>query len=649
MNRLVSKFLLFTAFVFTSYVIFAQKLALSSYGSGLTMPIDIKHCGDDRLFVGERIGRIRVLNGAGTLLPTPMLDIQTKISSTASEEGFLGIAFSPTHKTDRKLYVNYTSRINGQLYSIIEEYKVSSTDSNVVDPASALEILRVLQPYSNHNGGNLMFGKDGFLYINFGDGGSGGDPHNNGQSLMTVLGKILRVDVRNSSNTQRYVVPTSNPFYNNNTIGIRKEIWAYGLRNPWRASVDRITGDIWIGDVGQGAREEIDFQPYSSPGGVNYGWRIMEGNLCYNPSSGCNMSGLQLPIYDYPRSQGFSVTGGYVHRSTQSKYLFGMYLFSDYGTKWIDGIRQTNGTFTGTPLRLLPGASAPGNPAGYGEDQYGDLYIAYLNSSSLYKITDTSHLRRPKAYILSANLTGNDYRLQALQGRNVTYQWLKNGTPVPGATSPDFTTTGNGTYQLVLTNEINAKDTSDLFSLSPLDVTLVDFRARRINQHDVELSWSTLSENNSSGFMLERRKMSERDFTNVHFMPTRAINGNSSTKLEYRFTDQQNLFKEKAFYRLKMIGRDNRFTYSNIAIVNAGYGKGVTIYPNPAKGSTTIDMSSFDLPVTMNIYDARGRRIFNQIISQPQYRLDVKKLKGIYLIELMNNSTRLASEKLFVE
>ena len=276
---------------FSSQKIFSQKLAAVPYVTGINLPIDLKHCGDDRLFVADRAGSIRVINADGTLRVTPFLDIVSKILGLAGEEGFLGIAFSPDYKTNGKFYVDYTANISGQLSTVVEEYKVSAADSNVADLSSALTILTQSQPFTNHKAGNLMFGKDGYLYINFGDGGSGGDPFQNGQNKKTFLAKILRIDVSNSSAAQPYKIPPSNPFYNDTTTGIKKEIWAYGVRNPFRSSMDRITGDLWIADVGQNAHEEIDYQPANDPGGRNYGWNIMEGNFCYTPAN-CNTNGI---------------------------------------------------------------------------------------------------------------------------------------------------------------------------------------------------------------------------------------------------------------------------------------------------------------------------------------------------------------------
>ncbi len=391
----------------------AQKLAVNAYVSGLTLPIDLKTCGDDRLFVAERPGTIRVINADGTLRAIPFLDVSAKVSSyTNGEEGFLGFAFSPNYKTDGKFFVDYTANISGLLTTVIEQYKVDPSDSNVAQ-TTGLRILSQSQPFSNHNGGNLMFGKDGYLYINFGDGGSGGDPNGNGQNKNTVLAKVLRIDISNSSVRQPYKIPTTNPFYGQS--GVKPEIWAYGVRNPWRSSFDRITGDLWIADVGQGAVEEVDFQTAKAAGGNNYGWNIMEGTACYNPASGCNQTGLTLPIYDYTHAVGQAITGGYVYRSAQSKSLWGVYLFADYVAKWIDGIQQVNGTLSGPVTHYITAAQATGNPVSFGQDRLGDLYILFNNDGTVYKLEDTSYQRKPKAYFTPIDQGNGTFLLQGLQ------------------------------------------------------------------------------------------------------------------------------------------------------------------------------------------------------------------------------------------
>jgi len=252
------KFFTLLFFVSFTQILVAQKLAVVPYVSGISSPIDVKNCGDDRLFVADQGGLIRVVNADGTLRLIPFLDISSKVHQ-APEDGLLGLAFSPNYKTDGKFYIDYIDSISGVISTVIEEYKVSSADSNIANASSALTIIKQTQPFDNHVGGNLMFAKDNFLYINFGDGDAETDPDGNGQNVTTFQGKILRIDISNSSTAQPYAIPTTNPFFSSITPGIKKEIWAIGVRNPWRSSVDRLTGDLWIPGGGQYENEEKEF------------------------------------------------------------------------------------------------------------------------------------------------------------------------------------------------------------------------------------------------------------------------------------------------------------------------------------------------------------------------------------------------------
>ncbi|NNG15054.1 MAG: glucose dehydrogenase, partial [Gemmatimonadales bacterium] len=252
-----------------------------------------------------------------------------------------------------------------------------STDPNVADSSSEREILRFSQPFSNHNGGHIAFGPDGFLYIASGDGGDGGDPQNNGQDQETLLGKILRIDVDSGA---PFGIPAGNPFANG---GGAPEIWATGLRNPWRFSFDRLTGDLYIADVGQNEREEIDAQPASSTGGENYGWNVMEGGICFSPSSGCDQSGLTLPVLDYDHSQGCSVTGGYVYRGSAIPALVGQYFYADFCEGWVRSFRIQGGEAVERTewTSLAPGGSI----TSFGQDAAGELYVV-ASGGSVYRI-----------------------------------------------------------------------------------------------------------------------------------------------------------------------------------------------------------------------------------------------------------------------
>ena len=269
---------------------------------GFEQPVQITNAGDgsNRLFVVSRLGTIRVIDAA-TTLASPFLDVGDLIRTGGSEQGLLGLAFHPAYRENGRFFVNYT---NGQGNTVIAEYGASPGDPNRARPEAVRVVLTYEQPFRNHNGGMLAFGPDGYLYIGAGDGGSGGDPQGNGQRLSTLLGKMLRIDVDSGD---PYSIPSDNPFVND--ASARPEIWAYGLRNPWRYSFDRETGDLYIADVGQNRIEEVSFQPASSSGGENYGWNVTEGSTCFSPSTGCDDSGFVLPVAEYDHRDGCSITG----------------------------------------------------------------------------------------------------------------------------------------------------------------------------------------------------------------------------------------------------------------------------------------------------------------------------------------------------
>jgi glucose/arabinose dehydrogenase len=344
--------------------------------SGLSVPVAIANAGDSRLFIVQQNGRIRIYN-APQLLAQPFLDVSSLISSDG-ERGLLGLAFHPRYAENGFFYVNYTDT-NGD--TNVVRYTRSAADPNRADPASARVILHVDQPFANHNGGQLQFGPDGYLYIGMGDGGSGGDPGDRAQNLGVLLGKMLRIDVNGA---EPYAIPPSNPFVSR--PGARAEIWASGLRNPWRFSFDRNFGDLWIADVGQGQWEEISFQRRTSIGGENYGWRRMEGTHCFSPATNCNDGTLVQPVLEYDHSAGAcSVTGGYVYRGTRSRRLNDMYIYADFCNGRIMGARRdTSGRFTSTLL-----LDAPFQVSTFGEDANGELYVASYGSGEIFRIVDT--------------------------------------------------------------------------------------------------------------------------------------------------------------------------------------------------------------------------------------------------------------------
>jgi glucose/arabinose dehydrogenase len=329
----------------------------------ITAPDD----GTGRLFVAAQDGKVWVVARDGTVLGTPMVDIGPQIT-TGGERGLLGIATHPTFPTDPRVFVNFTN-VDGD--SIVASVTLDPSDADRLDPDSLTRLLFVDQPYANHNGGGVLFGPDGKLYLSFGDGGSGGDPQGNGQNLQTLLGKILRIDIDGTSSGGSYVVPPDNPYASG---GGKPEIWHWGLRNPWRLAFDRATGDLWIGDVGQNAYEEVDVARQGTSN-LNFGWNVMEGSHCYNTRT-CAATGLTFPVSDYGHDQGCTVIGGYVYRGSKYKFLVGTYLFADYCTGTIFALdAATNDLAPPVVVGEVPG----GRVSAFGEDADGELYVTRLS------------------------------------------------------------------------------------------------------------------------------------------------------------------------------------------------------------------------------------------------------------------------------
>jgi glucose/arabinose dehydrogenase len=350
-------------------------LALERVAGGLWSPVFLTHVDDNsgRLFILERAGTIRIL-ADGALLSTPFLDLRDRVGSEGLEQGLLGLAFDPNYRANGLFFVYYTG-LRDQ--TVLSRFRITD-DPNVADPASETVVLTVDQPARNHNGGMIAFGPDGFLYVGLGDGGAANDRFGNGQNQGTLLGALLRLDVAAG---EPYAVPEDNPFLG--VAGARPELWAYGLRNPWRFSFDRATGDLYIADVGQNQYEEVHVQPANSPGGENYGWPIMESFHCFQRGD-CSTAGLQLPVTEYDHSQGCSITGGYVYRGAAYPSLNGAYFYGDYcsGRIWALS-RGANGRWVSHQM-LETGLSI----SSFGEDQAGELYVLDLNGGAAYRLVD---------------------------------------------------------------------------------------------------------------------------------------------------------------------------------------------------------------------------------------------------------------------
>ena len=368
----MKKLINYLALIFICYnSSFSQSVLLESFGPSFNSPVEIKNAGDERLFVVEKSGKIKILNQNGSVNSTPFLDIEDRVSTNANERGLLGLAFHPNYPENPFFFVNYT---NNSGATTISKFSVSANQDIANDSETIL--LEINQPYANHNGGCINFGPDGNLYIGMGDGGSGGDPQNYSQNTESLLGKMLRINV----NSGAYSIPENNPYGD--------EIWSIGLRNPWKFSFDSLNGDLWIADVGQNEFEEINMVQ-NNPANINYGWRCYEGNEPYN-LSGCPDEGLTFPVstYSHYSSGDFkcSITGGYVYRGNQISGLNGVYFFADYCSGEI-GLLSKNENDEWDMSLAFPNIN--GSWVSFGEDINGELYIASINGG-IYKIIDAA-------------------------------------------------------------------------------------------------------------------------------------------------------------------------------------------------------------------------------------------------------------------
>lgn len=405
-------------------------VSLQSFYTGLAQPVGLYNCGDTRLFIVEQNeSDIEIINTSGQYIGK-FLDL-TGTTSTGGERGLLGLAFHPNYLENGYFYVNYTNTAGN---TVIARYQVSA-NANVANAASGSIIMTINQPYSNHNGGHIAFGPDGYLYIGMGDGGSGGDPQNYAQNKLSRLGKMLRIDVDNGS---PYSVPASNPFVGNSQY--LPEIWSLGLRNPWKFSFDRQTGDMWIGDVGQDVQEEINMEPVGTTTGSNWGWRCYEGNAGYN-TNGCQpQNTYNAPVITYNHSgSGFcSITGGIVHRGTQHTALNGIYFHGDYCNTGLHAIRPNgSGGYTTTNM-----TSTSGGVTAFGEDLNGELYVVRHNGTIL-RINDSCPF-------YPTVVSSDDGVLTATTGTQ--YWWYRNGELIIGANSVSYTPTQSGTYYVRVSN-----------------------------------------------------------------------------------------------------------------------------------------------------------------------------------------------------
>lgn len=450
-------------FIFTFFLISmaAQDVDLILLNDSFDEPVDIASAGDERLFIVEKRGVIKIMNKDGAIVENNFLDIRSRIANSGGERGLLGMVFHPDFNTNGYFYINYTDDRND---TQVSRFRVNPDNPNQADSNSEFFIINIDQPRGNHNAGDLSFGPDGYLYLGMGDGGGANDPDNFSQTNSSLLGKMLRLDVDNTDG-EGYGIPSDNPFIDDSAVA--DEIWSTGLRNPWRYSFDRETGDLWMADVGQNRFEEVHKQPADSEGGENYGWRCYEGDAEFN-SSGCSADAndFVFPVHAYNHALGCSVTGGYVYRGTQYPSLTGKYIFGDFcsGRMWT--LTETN-TGEWERAEIFDGPSSSWST--FGEDNTGEVYVASL-AGEIYKITtneivstDVENqsgnffvLKNPfgdklEVKIKASNFINGRLSLSNLNGQEVYSQFIENldnlSVVIPTSTLPQ------GFYYIVLEAE----------------------------------------------------------------------------------------------------------------------------------------------------------------------------------------------------
>lgn len=590
-------------------------LSLELVVQGLSQPAAIRHAGDERLFIVERAGRIRILDGDGQLSPTPFLNIDPRVSPATGERGLLGLAFHPNYAANGYFFVNYINN-NGNTH--ISRFQVSSGNPDQADPDSELVLMAINQPYGNHNGGDIHFGPDGYLYIGMGDGGSGGDPQNFSQNRTSLLGKMLRIDVDNGS---PYSIPEDNPFAMDDFT--LDEIWAIGLRNPWRFSFDRETGDMWMGDVGQNAWEEVSFQPANSSGGENYGWRCYEGFQPFN-TNGCGpASEYTDPVYVYSTgsAEGCSITGGFVYRGSAYPSLYGRYIYSDFCSGRIWSLqRGPAGDWENVLLHNGPS----GQYATFGEDQDGELYIAELGNGRVHRLTATCFIPGAPELSGAAVICGpNEPAALTAEGApdGFVFNWYRDGDFVTETVEPSFSAEQPGSYQVQLAAFQSGNCDSPLSE--PWAVTAADFPATLIFTQGDGLGAPT-------GFAAYQWFLDEQPVagaTAATFQPT------STGNYQVEVTDEN--------------GCSRRSETLSIVSTEAAIGlQSLTISPNPFRSQVQIALSSRQGGIyRLRLLSASGQVLWEQEASpNPDWHSEIdmqSRPAGLYFLEVIGAEGRL--------
>ncbi|MFI5171377.1 MAG: PQQ-dependent sugar dehydrogenase [Chitinophagales bacterium] len=591
-------------------------------GPSFNSPVDIASAGDSRLFIVEQDGYIYILNTDGT--SSLFMDIDSKVKSTGDEQGLLGLAFDPEYATNGYFYVNYTNN-TGTGNTVVARYSRNAINPNIGDVASEVILLTVVQPYTNHNGGNIEFGPDGYLYIGNGDGGSGGDPGDRAQDITAqLLGKMLRIDV----STVPYSIPADNPF-----VGVTgdDEIWQYGLRNPWRFSFDRLTGDLWIGDVGQGAWEEVDFQPAASTGGENWGWRCYEGNATYNTAGCTGIGNYDFPIFVYPHvfaTGGYAIIGGIVYRGDDYPGMYGYYIFTDNVTdNWWTTYPNGVGGWT-TVINSL----SMDDITTYGEGYDGEIYCAARGSGNIYHVIDACGNFSLSTDITDANFGTNNGAIDlVLTGGTApfSYDWSN------GSTTQDISSLGTGNYSVTVVDDIGCVREADAFvdevcgAIPTITTTATTSTTASFDWVDEEVIKYKVQYRPTAGGAWTNTMTTVSNITLTGLTPA------TSYKMKVMHTCPGGIKYSKS----KNFMTTARLSSGEETIAPE-------IIPNP--GSGLFNILNLDKNTTVMIFDLTGKQIgeFNALENST---LDLTSYaEGVYIVQFIKDNTIITTQKLII-
>ncbi len=577
-------------------------IVLESFATGFSSPVAVRNDGvNEKLYVVQQNGEIYIVDQNGVKQSAPFLNITSKVLS-GGERGLLGMAFHPDFQNNRLFVVNYTRRNDGA--TIIAAYKANEANTSIADPNSEKILLTIAQPYSNHNGGDVHFGADGYLYIGMGDGGSGGDPENYAQNPQSLLGKMLRIHLDTDST---YSIPADNPYAG--SVLHRKEIWAMGLRNPWRFSFDRLNDDLWIADVGQSAREEVNVARSPRTGGENYGWRCFEGEQSYN-TSGCSSSAAYTsPIFTYNRTTatgGQSITGGYVYRGTQHPDLYGYYVCADYISRNFWLLKQEEGE-----LEVILKSNVQVGVTSFGEDIHGELYAAASNGN-IYRVgSKCSDLRIANAFITPTSCPGepDGKILVAMANPSGEYNYLWDN----GYTFPEIANIDTGWYHIQISDDQGC-------------VLMDSFEMRSVK---------SIPEIIRSGDTLR----TDLDGDYQWFVDGERIIGANNY---YLIPDSNGAYQVEVIDDSSCVLMSDIFEWNINFLSDRFFPEDVKVFPNPATDLVTI-MAPENLRLqqaTIRIFDSNGRVVFEEHHRELSRPVSFTKFpSGHYFIEIYSEES----------